>query len=65
MFDELTIHIGAIREGSIKGGSPRYVPRSDDALNIPRPISVKDVINSLWDRMKGNTPLGVVDVLFL
>ena len=33
-------------------------------MNIPRPTSMKEGNNSLWDVMKGNTPSGVVDARF-
>jgi len=65
MFDELIMHTEVVGETYIKGGSPGYVPSSDDALNIPIPTLVKYVIFSLWDPTKGNTPSGVVDVFFL
>lgn len=51
--------------GLIIGGSPWYIPRSDEAFNIPRPTSMKEGTNSMWDAMKGNTPSGVVDYRFL
>lgn len=64
-LDELILHTGITSASLMKGGSPWYVPKRDEALNIHKPTSVKDWTNSLWDPTKGNMPLGVVDSILL